>query len=260
MEPIHAVFRSHPELEPTGKLSLMGEASCNADRLHAYASRRNPRAPKIAEAYLRLGQRYGIRGDVAYCQAAYDTRFWTSESAGPDWAPMERDRWEDEAAIEKRLQMLYAFAMSLPLVKGISSGALDRHLAYIEQAGWQGAAPCWEDLNGKWSHPGHTRYGQYIVAMWRGMLEWKGQGEIAARPSYRQEAFPVASAPERRAGAIDWSALTNEQLAWLQERLLLPVPAPHPDRKVTWAELGALLRQWEKRPSAGTIEENKTSS
>ncbi|MFC4601760.1 hypothetical protein [Cohnella hongkongensis] len=259
MKKVDAAFRSHPEFGPTGKLSIRGEASCSGDRLLAYARRRNPQAPDVAEIYIRHGRQYGIRGDVAYCQAAYDTRWWTAELSGPDWAPQLRAQWTDEAAIEARFQMLHTFATLMPL-PAEAKLADDRPVSYIEQAGWRGAATCWEELGGKWTHHGNPRYGSYVVAMWRGVLEWDGKGVPAKQPVYRQESGPSVRAGVRRTAAVDWSSFVSEQMKWLQNRRLLPVPSPHPDRKVTWEELAALLRQWESRPVAVTMEEKQASS
>ncbi|TVX95006.1 hypothetical protein [Cohnella terricola] len=260
METVNSVFRSHPELEPTGKLSILGEACCSAERMLAYMKRRNPEAPEVAGIYLETGKRYGIRGDVAYCQTAYETKCWTTEAAGPEWAPLMRDQWADEAAIETRMQMLYAFSLDLPL-------ANDHHLAkrplkHIENSGWRGKAPCWEDLNGKWSHPGYPRYGQDIAAMWRSMLEWNGKGSAALKRPNRPDLQRAVKTAERVSGSVDWSSIISEQMRWLHSRRLLPVPAPHPDRKVSWSELAHLIHRWENPTSASASEskEGKASS
>lgn len=248
MAKIEDGFEKHSELEPTGKLSILGEPHCSPDRMLAYARRRNPDAPDIAEMYWRQGKRYGVRGDVAYCQAAYDTRFWTTEFAGPDWAPMVRAMWADEAAIGERIRMLYTFATEAPLDSGTNAEA--RSVELIEWMGWKGRAPCWEDLNGKWSQPGNLRYGQDIAAMWRGMREWRGPSGDASTPANRPVPVRPIRPVDRFAGSVEWTATySGEQLNWLQNRRLLPMPAPHPDRKVTWAELAVLLREWEIRLS-----------
>lgn len=259
MEKVGSVFRRHPELEPTGKLSLLGEASCSAELMNAYVKRRNPNAPEVAELYLRLGSRYGVRGDVAFCQMVYETRCWTSEISGPAWSPLTLAQWSEEASIEGQMQILYSFATDLSLPQ--EANIAKRHIAVLERSGWRGRVHCWEDLTGKWSGPGNRRYGQDIVAMWRSMMEWKGRDETVKDHSHRSENVRAGTnIKERITGSVDWSSFSNEQMKWLQDQELLPIPAPHPDRKVTWAELAVLLHRWENRPSTATIEGNKLSS
>jgi hypothetical protein len=257
MERVGSVFRKHPELEPTGKLSILGEARCSAERMTAYAKRRNARAPEIAELYLRQGRRYGVRGDVAYCQMINETRGWTAAISGPAWAPIKLEQWAEEDTVELHMQLLYRFATDLPIPQDMTFDM--RHIAVLERAGWIGKAPCWEDLNGKWSVAGN-RYGQYIVAIWRSMMDWKGKGEVLIEQSNERDNYRSGMTRDRITGSVDWSSFSNKEMNWLKEQQLLPSPVPHPDRKVTWAELAILLHRWENRPSTATIEGNKAPS
>jgi hypothetical protein len=243
--PVGSVFRRHPDLEPTGKLSLLGASRCSAERMNAYIRRRNPKAPDVAELYLRQGQRYGVRGDVAYCQMVYETRGWTAEISGPSWAPLTLVQWAEESSIEVQMQILYTFATNLSLPQDVKQAK--SQIALLERAGWKGKVLCWEDLNGKWSLPGN-RYGQDIVAIWRNMMEWKGKGEVVqVEQSNVRETLRSGDAKERLTGSVDWSSFCNEEMNWLKEQQLLPSPVPHPDRKVTWAELAVLLHRLESR-------------
>jgi hypothetical protein len=256
MERVSFVFRKHHELEPTGKLSLLGAACCSAERMTAYAKRRNPRIPEMAEMYLRQGRRYGVRGDVAYCQMIYETRGWTAAISGPAWAPFTLDQWSEEDSVEFQMQLLYRFATELPIPQEATT--IKRQIAVLERAGWIGSAPCWEDLNSKWSVAGN-RYGQDIVAMWRSMMEWKGKGEVVMEQPNGRDNNRSGTTRDRITGSIDWSSFSNEEMNWLKEQQLLPSPVPHPDRKVTWAELAVLLYRWENRPSTATMEGNHVS-
>jgi hypothetical protein len=256
MERVSFVFRKHHELEPTGKLSLLGAACCSAERMTAYAKRRNPRIPEMAEMYLRQGRRYGVRGDVAYCQMIYETRGWTAAISGPAWAPLTLDQWSEEESVEFQMQLLYRFATELPIPQEATT--IKKPIAVLERAGWIGSAPCWEDLNSKWSIAGN-RYGQDIVAMWRSMMEWKGKGEVVMEQPNRSDHNRSGTTRDRITGSVDWSSFSNEEMNWLKEQQLLPSPVPHPDRKVTWAELAVLLYRWESRPSTAIMEGNHVS-
>ncbi|MCD9022664.1 hypothetical protein [Cohnella silvisoli] len=257
MDRIGSVFRKHPELEPTGKLSILGAACCSAERMNAYVKRRNPKAPEIAELYLRQGERYGVRGDVAYCQMVYETRGWTAEISGPSWAPITLNQWSEEGSVEQQMQILHTFAANGAMPQ--DAKIAQRSIALIERAGWRGRVVCWEDLNGKWSVAGN-RYGQDIVAMWRNMIEWRGEGEVTMEQPNEGDYSRSGIARERINGNVDWSSISNEEMNWLKGQQLLPDPVPHPDRKVTWAELAVLLHRWENRPPTATIEANKVSS
>lgn len=268
MRSISRVFRKHPEFTAAGKLSLLGKSRCNAEVMNAYLRRRNPRAPEVAELYLRQGQRYGIRGDAAYCQMVYETRGWTAPISGPYWAPLTLDQWGMEESVEGLMRTLYTFATDLPLPQALEESAdlWSKQSEMLVRAGWRGIAPCWEDLNGKWTRTGR-HYGQDIVAIWRSMLEWEGKGEAipteedsTMENSYKEgSSSSTRSAREGSQVSLDWSSSCTEEMNWLRDQGVLPSPAPHPERKVSWAELAALLQRLEARTSPATIKGNEDS-
>lgn len=223
---IHLNFREHPEKTPSGKVSVFGPSICPAEKMNAYAARRNPDAPRAAEIYLELGARYGIRGDTAFCQAMLDTKVWTEAPMGPPWMPLASRIWgyapsawrdsELERCVERHFQQLFALASHE-----------------------EGSVFGWEDLNGRWAVPG-TRYGQDILAIWRSMADWRGNG-------MPEEESVKPAAPCTREDAASDAKDGEEALAWLSERGWTPMPMPHAERRVTWAELARVLREWEHR-------------
>lgn len=157
----HLVFHRDPDILPTNKISIYGSPRLSEGTMLAYASRRNPEAPDVAGMYLRQAEPYGIRGDLAYCQAMLDTQTWTAEPQGPPWKPFAyaiwgglaySDRSDDELArrVDRHLQKL--------------SAVVDSHKT---------DEPCWEDLGGRWA-VSDPRYGHDVVAIWRSMQHWKG--------------------------------------------------------------------------------------
>lgn len=258
MDAVGLFFRKHPELEPTGKLSILGTAVCSAARLNAYVKRRNPRAPEIAELYLQSGRRYGVRGDVAYCQMVYETRCWSNEFSGPDWGPFSLAERAEEASVAVHMQLLYMMAADMPVPSELDTA--DRRAGILERSGLRGSVRCWEDLNGKWAIGG-KRYGQDIVSMWRAVTEWSDKGEVTVADENEKMQAPsgLVALREGLTRRVDWSSLCSEEMNWLKEWQLLPDPVPHPDRKVTWSELASLFFRWERRTSAITMEENKGS-
>ncbi len=220
-------FRPHPEQMPSGRVSVFGPSMAAAEKMSAYAARRNPGAPRAAGIYLEMGGRFGIRGDVAFCQAMLDTKVWTEAPAGPSCMPMagriwgyDPAAWQDTglvSSVERHFQQLLAFA--------------ERR---------EGSEFGWEDLNGCWAVPG-TRYGQDILAIWRNMMDWRSAGtpeEESGKPAARPAAGAAAHTPQE-------AGKGEEALAWLSERGWTPSPVPHTERKVTWAELALVLKEWE---------------
>lgn len=168
---------------------IRGQSVLNADQLQALMLENNPNAPRELPAlYLRIGAEYGIRGDIAFCQAAKETGWWkygglvqpyqnnycglsaTGQAAtGLEdlrGADPDRVRLENgvhgaifqtpEAGVEAHIQHLYAYACREPLPDGKS--LLDPRYILITR----GIAPLWSDLNGRWAVPG-IGYGESIL-------------------------------------------------------------------------------------------------
>jgi len=154
-------FREHPEKLPSGKVSLFGPSVCPAEKMHRYALRRNPQAPRAAELYARLGAECGIRGDVAFCQAMLDTKVWKE---APAWAPgktMAARVWGVEPAAWRETEMERFVRRHFQLLLEVAGDSKRKPFPF-----------CWEDLNRCWTVPGH-HYGQDILAVWRSMMEWR---------------------------------------------------------------------------------------
>jgi hypothetical protein len=181
VQSVTSLFRERPGTEPSGKTPIRGPSRCTAAELAKFAERRRQPVPEsFAYAYFRLGERYGIRGDIAFCQALYETRALAAGRVRPIgearmtdlWGLQGRDELFSDAFVEMHLQLLYGFAVAGPLPE--AAGLSVPRLQWIERKGWRGKAPHWEDLNGKWSYPG-TNYGRDIAAIWRNLLEWSEQ-------------------------------------------------------------------------------------
>ena len=56
--------------------SIQGESVATLNQMRALAWKHNHLAPDLAPYYLKMGEKYGIRGDVAFCQAALETNWW----------------------------------------------------------------------------------------------------------------------------------------------------------------------------------------
>lgn len=174
---------------PANNLSIMGQSALNADQLLALMVKNNPDAPRELPAlYLRIGAEYGIRGDIAFCQAAKETGWWkfgglvqpyqnnycglsatgqaatgTEDLRGADPG---RVRFENgvhgaifsspAVGVEAHIQHLYAYTCN----KNLPSGKILVDPRFILVS--RGIASNWSDLNGRWAVPG-VGYGESIL-------------------------------------------------------------------------------------------------
>jgi len=183
----------------TYNLSIMGSSVATAEQLKLWAesnARRIQQAknlpltpvPDLAALYLRIGAEYGIRGDLAFCQAAKETGYWQfvgqvrpeqnnycglyaigspltgNESLGgadPNLVYFKtgtHGAWfaTPEAGVEAQIQHLYAYATANPLPTG--KVIVDPRYKLVSK----GIASTWTGLNARWAVPG-TTYGQSII-------------------------------------------------------------------------------------------------
>lgn len=180
MERVWERFRKRTDVEPSGKTAILGYAFCTAEEMAEFAARRGQNVGQEAAAlYLKLGMRYAVRGDIAFCQALYETRALAAGRVRPIgearmtdlWGLQGRDELFTEPFVEQQMQLLYGFAVAEPPISNVDMSLWTPRLQMLHRKQWRGSAPHWEDLNGKWSYPG-THYGQDITAIWRNMAEW----------------------------------------------------------------------------------------
>jgi len=164
--------------------TICGEARVSAEVLKRLLQQNNPLADQgLVDLYLEIGKQYGIRGDIAFCQAAKETGWWKfgglvqayqnnycglaatgAAATGEEdlnGADPSRVRYEkgvhgaifDSPAtgVEAQMQHLYAYACKDPLPVG--KVLLDPRFTKPVR----GCAPRWVDLGGKWAFPGYSK-------------------------------------------------------------------------------------------------------
>ncbi|GAF24935.1 membrane-bound lytic murein transglycosylase B [Moorella thermoacetica Y72] len=184
-------------------ITIEGQPVASAAQLRAWIASEIPRLrvkmqeqyhrdllpiPDLAELYLRIGAEYGIRGDLAFAQAAKETNFWQfTGSVRPDQnnycglgalsspntgneplngADPTKVRFapgvygaifaSPEIGVEAHIQHLYAYATKKPLPPG--KVLYDPRFNLVQR----GSATTWQGLNARWAVPGIT-YGQSII-------------------------------------------------------------------------------------------------
>ena len=89
------------------EVAIMGERVVDAARMAEFVSRHNPDFdPAIAEAFATVGDRYGIRGDIALCQAILETgwfRFGGGTAVSPDFTRRLKEAVPDLSESQLRL-------------------------------------------------------------------------------------------------------------------------------------------------------------
>ncbi len=170
-------------------ISIRGQSVLTEGQLQKLMLKNNPGAPRELPAlYLQVGEQYGIRGDIAFCQAAKETGWWKYgglvqpfqnnycglSATGQAATGLEDLRGADprqvsfengvhgaifstpEAGVKAHIQHLYAYACRDPLPA--RSSLLDPRFTLISR----GIASLWSDLNGRWAVPG-VGYGESIL-------------------------------------------------------------------------------------------------
>ncbi|HWP97113.1 MAG TPA: stalk domain-containing protein [Syntrophomonadaceae bacterium] len=170
------------------QISIMGQSVATSAELRSLLRQNNPSAPDLVDLYLNIGRDYGVRGDIAFCQAAKETGWWKFgnevqpeqnnycglSATGSPMTGLEDLRGADPnrvhfaagqygayfdtpaTGVEAHIQHLYAYASKNPLP--IGKTLLDPRFKLVSK----GVAPYWTDLNGRWAVPGDG-YGESIL-------------------------------------------------------------------------------------------------
>jgi len=170
-------------LSTTTKTPIMGESVLTAEQLAAFLLSINPNprinctALELAQYFIAEGNKEGVRGDIAFCQAIQETGWFRfggqvlpeqNNFAGIgaiNNSPVGAGAWFDtpEIGVRAQIQHLKAYATTEPFIQ---SNVSPRYRFVT-----RGIAPAWEDLNGRWAVPG-TTYAQRILRLYEAALEF----------------------------------------------------------------------------------------
>ncbi len=163
-------------LGAAGATPIQGDAQVDAAAMTRFVQRHNPDFdPAIAQAFRDIGERYGIRGDIALCQAIIETgwfKFDNGTAVCPDqfnycgMGVTSRGKqgcsFESvEQGVTAMLQHLYAYCCADPLPEGEEIVDPRYHLV------GRGVAPHWEDLVGRWAM--NKQYAQNILNLYESL-------------------------------------------------------------------------------------------
>lgn len=184
-EPLLADSLAADTLEADTVELIFGPSVVDAATLHAFVLASNPDFPiEIPMAYLHLGEIYGIRGDVAFCQAILETG-WFRFEGGTAVTPDQHnycglgvtrlgvkghsfDTIDD--GVRAQLQHLYAYATTASLPEG--EPMVDPRFRLVKR----GCASTWHDLANRWAM--NPLYGRRILDLYKRVLElWHTRSE-----------------------------------------------------------------------------------
>lgn len=158
------------------KTPILGTHCIGAEDMYQFVVSRNPDFPReVAEAFCEVGALYGVRGDIALCQAIIETgwfRFDNGTAVTPDahnYCGMGVRKRGDRGCtfadvrqgVTAMIQHLYAYACTHELPDG--EELLDPRFRYVNR----GSAKSWEALSGRWAM--NPRYGKDILNIYKNM-------------------------------------------------------------------------------------------
>lgn len=165
-------------LSAEAAIMILGEPRVDAETMWRFVNNVNPDFPiEIAQAYIEVGRRYGIRGDIALCQAVIETG-WFRFADGTAVRPEQHNYCglgvekrgmtgcsfsSIEEGVTAQLQHLYAYAADTPLPEG--EKIIDPRFKLVKR----GCAQSWHDLSGRWAM--NDRYGTQILSLYQRLME-----------------------------------------------------------------------------------------
>lgn len=164
---------------------ILGTNVATAERMYQFVKSQNSSFDReIAEQFIAVSQKYGLRGDIAICQSIIETG-WFKYTGGTAVTPDDHNYCglgvttlgqkgsifsTVKEGVTAQVQHLYAYACTKALPVG--EVLVDSRFNYVSR----GCAPNWEDLgSGKWATA--AGYGTKIIAMYNDMMSFKVTGD-----------------------------------------------------------------------------------
>lgn len=163
--------------------SIMGSSVTIPEHMAAFVRNINPDAQdidEIAAAFIDVGENYGVRGDIAFCQSIVETGWFTfkGSAVAPDQfnycgmgvtsTGIKGNSFSSvREGVTAQIQHLYGYASIEPLPSG--ERLVDPRFKYVTR----GIAPTWLDLNMRWAM--NDSYGQHILEKYTDLLDYSSQ-------------------------------------------------------------------------------------
>lgn len=154
---------------------IMGKQVATIDRMYQFVKSKNANFDReIAVQMYKMGEKYGVRGDIALCQSCIETG-WFKYTGGTAVTPDDHNycglgvtqkgkkgcQFSTVAqGCEAQIQHLFAYACT----DALPYAQVDPRFKYVSR----GCAPTWEALGGKWAS--NTAYGTNILSIYNQMM------------------------------------------------------------------------------------------
>lgn len=161
------------DMSDVDEFAICGRSIIKPEAMTAFVLRYNKDFdPEIAEEYINVGGSYGIRGDIAFCQAILETG-WFRFDRGTAVDPTQHNYCglgvvttglhgasfiTVHEGVTAHIQHLYAYAKTDPLPEG--EILVDPRFSAVRR----GVAPEWSDLNNRWAM--NPIYGSKILKIY----------------------------------------------------------------------------------------------
>ena len=140
---------------------ILWENLLTVEKMVKFVIEKNPNAQEIEEianAFIEVGNKYGVRGDIAFSQSILETG-WFKFDGGTAVTPDQHNygglgvtskgiKGNEFATVEEgvtaQIQHLFAYATTNELPEG--EILVDQRFKWVKR----GTAPHWEDLSGTW--------------------------------------------------------------------------------------------------------------
>lgn len=200
-----------PKPEPVdphkGHHNIMGSSSATREQMVTFLRAKNPEfkdTEEIVDAFLEVGKKYGLRGDVAFCQSIIETG-WFKFTGGTAVTPDQHNYCgmgvtskgmkgasfkTAKDGVTAQIQHLFAYASYSAIPS--EDELLDPRFKYVAR----GIAPHWEDLNMRWAM--NDNYGQHILSVHEELLK-----VVPTKPEEPVVEAPVEEKPKCECGMPD---------------------------------------------------------
>lgn len=150
----------------------------------AFVKTKNPNVlniEEIAKQFIEVGNKYNIRGDIAFCQSIIETG-WFKFDGGTAVTPNQYNYCglgvtskgvkgvifnSVKEGVTAQIQHLFAYATKNSIPAG--EILLDPRFKYVTR----GVAPTWEGLSNRWA--ANPNYGTHILSIYNQLLSTKTQ-------------------------------------------------------------------------------------